>query len=140
MALVPEVVSKLKAKGLDVVVQNGAGTDALVPDSAFADESRIGALLLGVPDGDGLRFAGRVGSGVASDVVQRALRGRLVDADASPFGERLPRVDEKGARWCLPEVVVEVSHMGWTDLGKLRQPVYRGIRDDLHAADVHQET
>ena len=37
VALVPEVVSKLKAKGLDVVVQNGAGTDALVPDSAFAD-------------------------------------------------------------------------------------------------------
>jgi bifunctional non-homologous end joining protein LigD len=102
--------------------------------------SRIGSLLLGVPNGDGLRFAGRVGSGLASDVVQRALRGRLDDAEASPFGERLPRVDEKGARWCRPEVVVEVSHLGWTDLGKLRQPVYRGIRDDLRAAEVHQET
>jgi NAD(P) transhydrogenase subunit alpha len=37
VALVPEVVSKLKAKGLDVVVQSGAGTDALVPDAAFAE-------------------------------------------------------------------------------------------------------
>ncbi len=37
VALVPEVVSKLKAKGLDVVVQSGAGNDALVPDSAFAE-------------------------------------------------------------------------------------------------------
>jgi len=101
--------------------------------------SRIGALLLGVPDGDELRFAGRVGSGLASDVAQRALRGRLVDAERSPFHERLPRTEEKGARWCQPEVVVEVSHMGWTDQGKLRQPVYRGIRDDLHAADVYQE-
>ncbi|HEY0812225.1 MAG TPA: non-homologous end-joining DNA ligase [Pseudonocardia sp.] len=98
--------------------------------------SRIGALLLGVPDGDELRFAGRVGSGLASDVAQRALRGRLVDAERSPFHERLPRTEEKGARWCLPEVVVEVSHMGWTDQGKLRQPSYRGIRDDLRAADV----
>ena len=37
VALVPEVVSKLKAKGLEVVVQNGAGADALVPDAAFTE-------------------------------------------------------------------------------------------------------
>ena len=35
VALVPEVVSKLKAKALDVVVQSGAGADALLPDAAF---------------------------------------------------------------------------------------------------------
>src|ERR1700674_3164955 len=35
VALVPEVVSKLKARGLDVVVQEGAGSGALLPDSAF---------------------------------------------------------------------------------------------------------
>ncbi|HEY2180957.1 MAG TPA: Re/Si-specific NAD(P)(+) transhydrogenase subunit alpha [Solirubrobacteraceae bacterium] len=37
VALVPEVVGKLKAKGQEIVVQQGAGTDALVPDAAFAD-------------------------------------------------------------------------------------------------------
>jgi NAD(P) transhydrogenase subunit alpha len=37
VALVPEVVGKLKAKGLDVVVQSGAGADALLPDEAFAE-------------------------------------------------------------------------------------------------------
>jgi proton-translocating NAD(P)+ transhydrogenase subunit alpha len=37
VALVPEVVSKLRAKGLDVVVQSGAGADALIPDAAFTD-------------------------------------------------------------------------------------------------------
>jgi NAD(P) transhydrogenase subunit alpha len=35
VALVPEVVGKLKAKGLDVLVQSGAGADALLPDDAF---------------------------------------------------------------------------------------------------------
>jgi NAD(P) transhydrogenase subunit alpha len=35
VALVPEVVSKLEAKGLDVVVQSGAGADALLSDGAF---------------------------------------------------------------------------------------------------------
>ncbi|MBA3907215.1 MAG: DNA ligase [Pseudonocardiales bacterium] len=102
--------------------------------------SRVGALLLGVPAGGELRFAGRVGSGLASEAAQRALRERLVDVERSPFTERLPRAEEKGARWCAPEVVVEVSHMGWTDVGKLRQPVYRGIRDDLQPVDVQQET
>jgi len=36
VALVPEVVSKLVGKGLDVLVQSGAGAGALLPDSAFA--------------------------------------------------------------------------------------------------------
>ena len=35
VALVPEVVGKLKAKGVDVLVQRGAGADALLPDEAF---------------------------------------------------------------------------------------------------------
>jgi proton-translocating NAD(P)+ transhydrogenase subunit alpha len=37
VALVPEVVAKLRAKGLDVLVQRGAGAGALLPDSAFTD-------------------------------------------------------------------------------------------------------
>ncbi|MGA2453256.1 MAG: Re/Si-specific NAD(P)(+) transhydrogenase subunit alpha [Solirubrobacteraceae bacterium] len=35
VALVPEVVGKLQAKGLDVVVQAGAGADAMLTDAAF---------------------------------------------------------------------------------------------------------
>ncbi len=108
--------------------------------TARVSASRIGALLLGVPDADGaLRFAGRVGSGLAGDAVQRTLAARLVDAGASPFADRLERADAHGARWCEPGVVVEVSHLGWTDAGKLRQPVFRGVRDDLSPADVHHE-
>jgi H+-translocating NAD(P) transhydrogenase subunit alpha len=37
VALVPEVVAKLEAKGVDVLVQSGAGADALLPDEVFAD-------------------------------------------------------------------------------------------------------
>lgn len=36
MALVPEVVAKLKGRGIDVVVQRGAGSEALLPDELFA--------------------------------------------------------------------------------------------------------
>jgi H+-translocating NAD(P) transhydrogenase subunit alpha len=55
VALVPEVVSKLKAKGLDVVVQSGAGADALLPDGAFAAA--------------GARVSGDVGEVWGSDAV-----------------------------------------------------------------------
>jgi H+-translocating NAD(P) transhydrogenase subunit alpha len=37
VALVPEVISKLTTKGLDVAVQAGAGAGALLPDASFAD-------------------------------------------------------------------------------------------------------
>jgi NAD(P) transhydrogenase subunit alpha len=47
VALVPEVVSKLQAKGLDVLVQSGAGADALLPDAAFA---AAGAQIIGTPE------------------------------------------------------------------------------------------
>jgi len=37
VALVPEVLGKLKAAGLDVLVETGAGAGAAIPDSAFAE-------------------------------------------------------------------------------------------------------
>jgi len=101
-------------------------------------ESRVGALLLGVLNRDGLSFAGRVGSGLGGDATQRVLAQRLaaVSAPSPPFSERLPRLDAAGAHWCEPGIVVEVDHLGWTKDGRLRQPVFRGIRDDLDAADA----
>jgi proton-translocating NAD(P)+ transhydrogenase subunit alpha len=37
VALVPEVVRKLAAKGIDVVIESGAGADALLADQLFVD-------------------------------------------------------------------------------------------------------
>jgi bifunctional non-homologous end joining protein LigD len=101
--------------------------------------NRIGALLLGVPDGAGLRYAGRVGSGLAGETAQRVLRERLIEVDRTPFTVRLPRSDGVGAHWCEPLTVVEVAHTGWTDGGRLRQPVFRGVRDDLEPEQVRRE-
>jgi bifunctional non-homologous end joining protein LigD len=96
--------------------------------------SRIGGLLLGVPGPDGrLRFAGRVGSGVAGDATQRTLRAALTDvaADSSPFADPLPREDVVDARWCRPTLVASISHVGWTNVGRLRHPVFTGLRGDV---------
>ncbi len=37
VALVPEVLGKLKAAGLDILVESGAGAGAAIPDSAFTE-------------------------------------------------------------------------------------------------------
>jgi bifunctional non-homologous end joining protein LigD len=98
--------------------------------------NRIGALLLGVPDGGRLRYVGRVGSGLAGERVQRILRERLIQVEASPFAVPLPRAEVAGARWCEPHTVVEVGYTGWTEAGRLWHPVFRGVRDDLDPAHV----
>src|SRR5690606_13612619 len=101
--------------------------------------SRIGALLLGVPDGSALRYVGRVGSGLAGDRVQRLLRDRLIPADASPFAGPLPRAEAAGVRWCEPQTGGEVAPTGRTAAGRPWHPVFRGVRDDLDPVHVELE-
>ncbi|MFN8079953.1 MAG: non-homologous end-joining DNA ligase [Kineosporiaceae bacterium] len=102
---------------------------------------RLGALLIGVPDGDGgLAFAGRVGSGITAPVA-RHLRELLeaAPAQASPFTTEVPAVDARGTMWTVPAVVVEVRYLGRGEAGRLRQPVFRGVRSDLSPDDVRWE-
>ncbi len=102
---------------------------------------RLGALLIGVPDGaGGLAFAGRVGSGITAGVA-RHLRQLLeaAPAPASPFTTEVPAVDARGTLWTVPSVVVEVRYLGRGEAGRLRQPVFRGVRSDLRPDDVRWE-
>ncbi|MFI7585775.1 non-homologous end-joining DNA ligase [Spongisporangium articulatum] len=106
------------------------------------DRNRIGALLLAVPRDDGsLAFAGRVGSGLAAGAAQTALRDLLTPlaVEVHPFADDVPREDARGTHWVRPEVVVEVRYLGRTEDGRLRQPVYRGIRTDLDPGDLRIE-
>jgi bifunctional non-homologous end joining protein LigD len=124
------------------------------PETSAAN--RIGALLLGVwvddlagADGEAdsatgakrLRFAGRVGSGLVATGPQADLHRLLrpLKLSSSPFDDVIPREDAVGATWVEPRVVVEVRHLGRTEGGRLRQPVFRGIRSDVDPDDVRDE-
>lgn len=100
---------------------------------------RIGALLLGVPDGHGLRYVGQADLAKAGEAVQRILPPRLVPTTLPPFTDGLPAAAAAGVRWCLPVTVVEMAHDGWTIDGRLRDGRYRGLRDDLDPAQVRRE-
>ncbi len=102
-------------------------------------EGRIGSLLVGYhePAGGPLRFAGRVGSGIASSA-RAALEAQLGPRRraTSPFATA-PRLPDPV--WVEPEVVVEVAFHEWTSAGVLRAPRYKGLRDDKPAAEVVRE-
>ena len=98
---------------------------------------RMGAVLVGAPEPGGLRYLGRVGSGIAGKA-GAALRTDLepLAVATSPFVDEVPRVDAVGATWVRPLRVCEVQALGLTRQGRLRQPAYRGLRPDLTPADV----
>ncbi|MBO1269308.1 ATP-dependent DNA ligase [Arthrobacter cavernae] len=96
----------------------------------------IGALLVGIPDGGKLRYAGRVGTGFRDwqlrDILQK-LESR--GSGASPFLD-IPDEDAATARWVEPELVAEVTFGDWTGSGRMRHPVWRGWRPDKSPEDV----
>ena len=97
----------------------------------------IGSLLLAIPDADGLRYAGKVGTGFTSATLHD-LQRRLepLATDHSPFGDDVPRADARSARWVRPELVGEVRFTEWTRDGRLRHPAWRGLRPDKNPDQV----
>jgi bifunctional non-homologous end joining protein LigD len=103
--------------------------------------SGIGALMLGIPDGEGLQFVGRVGTGF-TDKALAALKTTLapLHTDESPFTARLPTQDAKGVTFVRPELVGEVRYSERTSDNRLRQASWRGLRPDKEPDEVEWES
>jgi DNA ligase D-like protein (predicted ligase) len=98
----------------------------------------FGALLLGVYDGDGLVYAGKVGTGF-----DRATLGDLMARmaplrrDSSPFTAGDP--PRLRTTWLEPRLVAQVGFAEWTADGRLRHPKFVGLREDKPAHEVVRE-
>jgi bifunctional non-homologous end joining protein LigD len=98
----------------------------------------FGALLLGVYDGPRLVYAGHTGTGFNHHELARLMALlKPLETRNSPFASR-PKTNEP-AHWVEPALVAEIKFTEWTADGKLRHPVYVGLRDDKRPADVHRE-
>ncbi|MBA2641884.1 MAG: DNA ligase D [Actinobacteria bacterium] len=127
---------KVKVKGRQEVVVAGYTKGQGRRSQGF------GALVVGVHEAGGLRWAGNVGTGFSDAEIKR-LRDlmRPLERAESPFADvpKMPRVRRSDVVWLEPRLVAEVEFVEWTREGRLRAPVYVGIREDKPADDVRRE-
>ena len=108
---------------------------------ASKGRSGFGALLLGHHDASGrLVYCGRVGTGFSDDTLasvhgELAKRLRSTPPFVNPDADPEPRV----VHWVEPQLVAEVTFGAWTDEGNLRHASFKGLREDIDAADVVRE-
>ena len=104
-----------------------------------ARAATFGALLVGHYDHGELRYAGRVGSGFDNSTL-RELHDSLsrLRADESPFAKD-PELQKGDLRWVRPELIARVKFAQWTEEGRLRAPVFLGLRSDLDPRAVKRE-
>lgn len=98
-------------------------------EAAAEHPGTLSSLVLAASDDDGLRFAGKVGSGLSGRVaasLKRSLTGRADPAVSDPPAP----TGGRRAYWVEPDTVVEVEFTDWTGDGRLRQPVFHGVRPD----------
>lgn len=97
----------------------------------------LGALLLGVYEGNKLRYAGKVGTGFDTETL-RKLCGELkkLRQDKSPFADE---AREKTATFVRPKLVAQIAYTEWTKDGRLRHPAFLGLRDDKAPQEVQKE-
>ena len=99
----------------------------------------LGALLLGVYQGERFVYIGHTGGGLDA-AMRRELHDRLTPLETTvcPFNTR-PRPNAP-MHWVQPLLVCEVSFSEWTDDGRMRHPIFVGLRDDKTARSVRRES
>lgn len=102
--------------------------------------ARFGALLLGYYEsGRRLVYCGRVGTGFDEPTLDRVgARLELLQQTSSPFATDVDQ--PRGVHWVAPVAVAEIEFRGWTDTDRLRQPSFKGLRDDKDPLTVGRET
>ena len=88
-----------------------------------------------------LHFAGGVGSGLKeSDLAFLTKELRKRERPDTPFDVGHPTGPKaRFAVWCEPELVGVVSWTEWTNQGTLRQPAFKGMRNDKDPREVVKE-
>ena len=103
-------------------------------------QNKVGSLLVAIPDGVDLRYIGRVGSGLSEkDLALIGPRLKKMSRKTPPLDD-VPSADASDAQWVRPALVGEVTFSERTGSGKLRHPVWRGLRPDKKPSDVVVET
>jgi bifunctional non-homologous end joining protein LigD len=98
----------------------------------------LGALVLGVYEDGELTYIGHTGGGLDAQGLSelRSRLGPLVQR-ACPFRRR-PATNAP-VHWVSPQLVCEVTFQEWTQDGRMRQPIFVGLREDKPPTAVRRE-
>ena len=94
----------------------------------------FGALLLAAYQDGKLKYVGKVGTGFDQKTLSEVYKRLKPLARRETTLVNPPR--EKGISFLAPRLVAQVAFQEWTADGKLRQPVFLGLRDDKRPEDV----
>ena len=94
----------------------------------------FGALLLGAYKQGVLRYVGKVGTGFNEKTLSSLFRRfRPLIRKKFPF---VPPLRMKNATSLSPKLIAQISFTEWTSDGKLRYPVFLGLREDKSPREV----
>jgi len=94
----------------------------------------FGALLLGAYDHGALRYVGKVGTGFSESML--ASLSRTFQPLVRKTSPLVTPSRGRGITYLAPRLVAQIAFEEWTADGKLRQPVFLGLRDDKKPAEV----
>lgn len=98
----------------------------------------LGALVLGVYEGDDLVYIGHTGGGLDThQLVELREQLQQIETEKSPFV--VPPKTNAPVTWVKPKMVVEVTFREWTPDNIMRQPIFLGVRDDKSPEEVCRE-
>jgi len=96
------------------------------------------SLLLGLREKGKLKYAGKVGTGFNTNMIEDLMeRMKPLETDKPPLD--VPRADRKGAHWIEPKLVAEIAFTEFTSDGILRHPSFIALREDKPATEVVRE-
>jgi bifunctional non-homologous end joining protein LigD len=98
---------------------------------------RIGALVLGVYEGNELIYIGHTGGGLEKNLEAIYKKLLRLKTDTVPF-RKVPKTNTP-VTWVLPKLVCQVKFQEWTSGGLMRQPIFLGLREDKKPKEVRGE-
>jgi bifunctional non-homologous end joining protein LigD len=111
----------------------------------------FGAILVGYFDGHRLMFAGKVGTGFTEATLSMLHRkfqkekrhdcpfDNLPSKEAGQWSQGITPSMMQKMQWINPTLVAQIKFAEWTRDGKLRAPVFLGLRDDKQARQITRE-
>ena len=104
----------------------------------LGERDYFGSLVLGVYDGGTLKYAGNVGTGFdrkMMELIYSKLHALETDEPQVAVVPALPQ----SIVWTKPELVANVKYLEWTNEGRLRAPVFVGLRNDVDPKECTRE-